>query len=155
MKRLLCGSFVFMITLPTYGQQSILVQEHELLTRDCRMIRGHSRRVVEEASATDLNSSVAAAHLGEIAKSLHAMEKRLKETKKYLSPAQLKLVDPEYTALEKICVKLNELTVQLEREFNKEEPDKFRVRKLALELREVMASGSEQHESMKRKLGLK
>jgi hypothetical protein len=155
MKRLLCGSFVLVLALPTYGQPSILVREHELLTRECRMIRGHSKRVVEEASAADLNTSVARAHFREVKKSLTAMEKRLQQTKALLSPDQLKAVSSEYAALEKICTRLKNLVGELEKEFAKDHPEKSRVRAFASNLQSEMTTGSEYHTRMKAKLGIK
>ncbi len=140
---------------PTPAQVSELAQQHALLTSDCKAIRGHARRIVEEASATDLNTSVASAHCAEVVKALHSMEKRLQATKKLLNPKQAASVAAEYSALEKLCQRLKQQSAQLEQELAKDRPDKFLVRKLALDLRNEMSSGTEMHEKLKSKLGLK
>lgn len=137
------------------AQGSELAKEHNLLTTDCKAIRGHAKRIVEEASASELNVSVATAHCGEVGKFLGAMEKRLQTTKKLLNASQLKTTAEEYTALEQLCQKLKGLYTQLERELAKDNPDKFLVRKLALELRNAMTMGNEIHEKLKNKLGVK
>lgn len=155
MKLLCCIVALVFIAELSLAQTTELAQQHGLLTADCRAIRGHSKRIVEEASQPDLNTSVAVAHLGEVIKSLTSMEKRLQGTKKLLSAGRLKLVASDYTALEKICVKLKNLAEQLEKEFAKGDADRFLVRKLASDLRSGMTDGSQIHEQVKSKLGVK
>lgn len=137
------------------AQTSDLAKEHTLLTTDCKAIRGHAKRIVEEASAAELNTSVAAAHLGEVIKSLSSMEKRLQGTKKLLNADQAKLVSAEYSALEKLCTRLKGMCEKLEQELAKQNPDRFVVRKLAFDIRNEMTSGSEIHDKLKSKLGVK
>ncbi len=155
MRFLACLLLALLVAAPTPAQVSDLAQQHALLTSDCKAIRGHARRIVEEASAADLNTSVAAAHCGEVVKALLSMEKRLQGTKKLLNPKQASSVAAEYAALEKLCQRLKQLSTQLEQELAKDRPDKFLVRKLALDLRNEMSTGTEIHDKLKSKLGLK
>jgi transposase len=150
-----CFLLALLFAAPTPAQVSELAQQHALLTSDCKAVRGHARRIVEEASAADLNTSVAAAHCGEVVKALHSMEKRLQSTKKLLSPKQATSVAAEYAALEKLCQRLKRVSAQLEQELAKDQPDRFLVRKMALDLRNEMSTGSEIHEKIKSKLGVK
>jgi len=83
------------------------------------------------------------------------MEKRLQGTKKLLNPKQASSVAAEYAALEKLCQRLKQLSTQLEQELAKDRPDKFLVRKLALDLRNEMTTGTEIHDKLKSKLGVK
>lgn len=155
MRLSVCIVFAFLVVVSTSAQVSELAQQHALLTSDCKAIRGHAKRIVEEASASELNTSVASAHCGEVAKALSSMEKRLQGTKKLLDANQAKSVAAEYTALEKLCQRLKQLSRQIEQELAKDQPDRFLVRKLAYDLRNEMTSGSEIHETMKKKLGVR
>ncbi|HXG38120.1 MAG TPA: hypothetical protein VNL36_05045 [Bacteroidota bacterium] len=155
MRLSVCIVFALLVVVSTSAQVSELAQQHALLTSDCKAIRGHAKRIVEEASASELNTSVASAHCGEVVKALGSMEKRLQGTKKLLDANQAKSVAAEYTALEKLCQRLKQLSRQIEQELAKDQPDKFLVRKLAYDLRNEMTAGSEIHETMKKKLGVK
>jgi transposase len=155
MRLLWCIVLALLVVESTPAQRSELAQQHALLTSDCKAVRGHARRIVEEASASDLNTSVASAHCGEVVKALTSLEKRLQGTKKLLDANQAKSVAAEYAALEKLCQRLKHLSTQLEQELSKNQPDRFLVRKLALDLRNEMTSGSEIHENIKNKLGVK
>jgi hypothetical protein len=150
-----CIVLVLLVVATTPAQVSELAQQHAQLTSDCKAIRGHAKRIVEEASAAELNTSVASAHLGAAVKSLGSMEKRLQGTKKLLNADQRKLVSAEYSALEKLCSRLKLLSERLAQELAEQNPDRFAVRKLAFDIRSEMTTGSEIHEKIKNKLGLK
>ncbi len=152
----LCFVVTFLIIVETGAAQTTeLAQQHGLLTTDCKAIRGHAKRIVEEASAPELNTSVAAAHLGEVNKSLASMEKRLQGTRKLLTQDRLKLVASEYATLEKICTNLKSFSEKIEKEIAKEKPDRLLVKKLAADLRSEMMNGSQVHEQVMSKLGIK
>ncbi len=137
------------------AQSAKLIEEHTLLTNDCKNIRGHSGRIAAEAGAAAFNHDVAAAHLNEVVKYLQAMEKRLKGTKQLIAPQQLKAVAPRYSSLEKTCARLKEYSSSLQEEFAKPNPDKAKIKSLATSLREEMNSGKNVHDLLKRELGLK
>jgi hypothetical protein len=137
------------------SQPARLIEEHTLLTNECKNIRGHAGRIVAEASEPVLNKDVAEAHLKEVLRYLRSMERRLKETKELLTPAQLKIVSPHYASLEKTCARLKEYTTKLEEEFARPRPEKGRIKSLATSLRNEMSVGKETHDRLKRDLGLK
>jgi len=83
------------------------------------------------------------------------MEKRLQWTKKLLTADQMKLVAADYTALEKVCSRLKNLSSGLETEFAKAKPDRIVIMDLARDLRTEMGKGNDVHEAMKSRLQIK
>ncbi len=155
MRSLIVFVLALLIVSTSFSQGNPLAQEHALLVRDCKLIRGHAGRVVAEASESELNRDVALAHTEEIAKSLEAMEWRLEQSKKLLKPAQLKLVQQHHELLEKSCETMKKKCESLEKELNKSNPDRLTVRKLASELRKEMTTASGYHDALRAKLGIK
>ena len=149
-----CILFAFLPSL-TIAQASDLAQEQELLTRDCKNVRGHAGRVVEETSQSELNTDLARAHAGEVVKNLRLMEQRLKTSKKLYTKTQLTRVSAEQASMEKTCEMLKNLARRLEQELEKEKPDRLQARKIAMELRAEMNKGYDVHQRMKKNLGLK
>ncbi|MEX2088685.1 MAG: hypothetical protein WEB62_02900 [Bacteroidota bacterium] len=149
-----CILFAFLPSL-TIAQASDLAQQQELLTRDCKNVRGHAGRVVEETSQSDLNTDLARAHAGEVVKNLRLMEQRLQAIKKLYNKDQSTRVRAEQASMEKACEMLKNLSGRLEQELEKEMPDRLQARKIAMELRTEMNKGYDVHQQMKKKLGLK
>lgn len=137
------------------AQPSNLAEEHSLLVKDCKNIRGHAGRVVEEASQSDLNRDVAHAHAEEVVKYLRQMEGRLATTKKMLKKEQLVRVTSHYKSLEQSCSKMQELSSKIEKELSKEKPDRLEVKKMATALRAEMSGGNDVHQKMMKALGLR
>lgn len=153
-----CISSILMIVFfhsLTISQVSNLFQEHALLTRDCKQIKGHAGRVIAEASEPELNTDVALAHAEEISKSLTLMENHLNKAKKLLTSDQTKKVDTHHNALAKSCLRLSNIYKQLLEELMKEKPNRSTVKKLATDLRNEISFASDHHESLKRKIGMK
>lgn len=148
------GAVVVSVTMG-FAQVSDLAQQHGLLAKDCKNIRGHAGRVVEEASQTELNCDVALAHAREAVKYLDGMEQRLQATKKMLSKDQLARVASHYAALEKGCSKMHDLCAKLQKQLTKDKPDRLEVKQLAMSLRKEMSGGYDVHEQMMKSLGLK
>jgi len=136
-------------------QGNELAQEHALLVRDCKFIKGHAGRVVAEASEAELNRDVALAHAEQIAKSLKDMEWHLEQAKKLLKPDQLKLVRQHHELLAKSCETLKKTSESLEKELNKSAPDRLTVRKIATNLRKEITTAAEYHDALRAKLGIK
>lgn len=149
-----CILFAFLPSL-AIAQSSGLVQEQELLTRDCKNVRGHAGRVVEETSQSDLNTDLARAHAGEVVKNLQLMEQRLQAIEKLYTKDESTRVRAEQTSMEKTCGMLQNLAGRLEQELEKEKPDRLQARKIAMELRAEMNKGYDVHQQMRKKLGLK
>lgn len=139
----------------TISQVSNLFQEHVLLTRDCKQIKGHAGRVIAEASEIELNTDVALAHAKEISKNLTLMENHLNQAKKFLTADQLKKVQIHHDALAKSCLRLANICKQVLEELMKEKPDRSAVKKLGTDLRNEISFASDHHESLKRKIGMK
>jgi len=137
------------------AQSQQLVQEHSLLTKDCKRVRGHAQGIFKEASQSTLNKDVALAHASEVSKSLKEMEARLKRSKELLTPDQTDRVSKECGALEGLCMELQETVSEIEKELAKEKPDRIKVRNLSKDVRDKMRHGSDQHDLLKRKLGIK
>lgn len=138
-----------------FAQVSDLFQEHALLTRDCKLVKGHANRVIAEATEHELNRDVALAHAEQIAKSLDDMQQRLQQARKMLKEDQRKAVLVHQTAIEKSCEKLHEMYNNLEKELEKQNPDRLKVRKIAIDLRNEITLATEHHASLKRKIGMK
>jgi hypothetical protein len=134
--------------------QSKLANEHDKLTSDCKSVRGHAHRIVEEASVMDLNVDVARAHAGQVVKSLQSMEERLRTAKTIMTAAQQKQVAAEQKLLEEACKRLQAVTKKIEAELSNDAPDRLQIRKWAMEMRDEMTKSSEIHRAMKKKLGL-
>ncbi|GEM_PF-1679819 len=137
------------------AQKADLSQQIEQLTRDCKNIRGHAGRVVEEASQSELNKDLALAHAQEVVRNLELMERNLDETAKLLTNEQRKLVHQEHQSLKKTCERLKELSARLRTALSKEKPERLEVKKIAMDLRNEMSAGNEVHQRMKKKLGIK
>jgi hypothetical protein len=137
------------------AQKANLSRQLEQLTRDCKNIRGHAGRVVEEASQSELNKDLALAHAQEVVRNLELMERNLDATARLLTNEQHKLVRQEQESLEKTCERLKELSTRLRAALSKEKPDRLEVKKIAMELRNEMSAGNEVHQRMKKKLGMK
>jgi regulator of replication initiation timing len=137
-----------------FGQNSELAKQHSLLTTQCKNIRGHAGRVVAEAGQATLNKDVAAAHLDQIARNHTQMELQIASSKKLLDAGQLKSVSAEYMSLEKTCSSIGDLITKLRKEFEKNEPARLTVRKLAEKLRSEMSAGYDVHERLKKKLAI-
>lgn len=136
-------------------QPSELAVQQEMLARDCKNVRGHAGRVVEETSQSDFNTDLARAHAGEVVKNLKAMEQRLQSIRTLCTKEQLGRIASEQASLEKTCVLLQDLAGRLEKELGKEAPDRLAARKMSIEVRNEMTKGNEVHLQMKKKLGLK
>lgn len=136
------------------AQVAELSQQHAVLTKDCKSIRGHTGRVIAEADEPELNRDVALAHAREVIKSVLSLEKRLAATKKLLTPEQLKKVSGHYSFLEKTCAKLKDLSAQLEKELSKENPSRAAVKRLAAVLRTEITEGNKEHQLLKKKLDI-
>ena len=154
MKSLTCILSLSLFSPLLFGQTSELVQQHSLLTTQCKNIRGHAGRIVAEAGQSKLNKDVASAHLAEIEKYHQQMEKQIASSKKLLGPAELKSVSAEYKSLEKTCSTIGDLVKKLQKEFEKKEPARLTVRSLARNLRSEMTAGYDVHERLKKKLGV-
>ncbi len=150
----ICILFMFLPGL-AIAQAPELTQQQELLTRDCKNVRGHAGRVVEEASQSELNAALARAHAGEVIKNLRAMEQQLQSVRKLYTKEQLGLVGAEHASMEKTCATLKDLAGRLEEELKKENPDRLQTRKIAMELRAEMNKGYDVHQRMKKSLGMK
>lgn len=150
----ICILFMFLPGL-AIAQAPELTQQQELLTRDCKNVRGHAGRVVEEASQSELNAALARAHAGEVIKNLRAMEQQLQSVRKLYTKEQLGLVGAEQASMEKMCATLKDLAGRLEEELKKENPDRLQTRKIAMELRAEMNKGYDVHQRMKKSLGMK
>lgn len=150
----ICFLFMFLPSL-AIAQASELAQQQESLTRDCKNVRGHAGRVVEETSQPELNTDLARAHAGEVVKNLHAMEQRLQSVRKLYTKEQLVRVGANQTSMEKTCDTLKDLAGRLEQELKKENPDRLQARKIAMELRAEMNKGYDVHQKMKKSLGMK
>lgn len=148
---------ILFVVLPglAIAQASKLTQQQELLTRDCKNVRGHAGRVVEETSQSELNAALARAHAGEVVKNLRAMEQQLQSVRKLYSKEQLARVGADQTSMEKTCNTLKDLAARLEQELKKENPDRLQARKIAMELRAEMNKGYDVHQRMKKSLGMK
>jgi hypothetical protein len=138
-----------------HAQASELSNQHGLLAVDCKNIRGHAGRIVAEASQSEFNKDVAAAHLNEVIRSLGMMEKRLGVTKEMLTPQQQKAVAPRYVAMEKTCARLKDLSSKLQMEFEKDQPNSKTIKELATGLRDEMTRGKETHDKLMSELKLK
>jgi len=138
-----------------FAQDPNLVAEHAALTSDCKAVRGHAQGIVTEASQSELNKDVTLAQAQEVVKALRSMEGRLASTKKMLTSSQLKTVATHYATLEALCTELQKQTGAIVSELQKSEPDKIKVRNMAVDLRTKMKNGAAEHDQMKAKLGIK
>ncbi len=136
------------------AQSPDLSRHHSILTTDCKSIRGHAGRIVAEASESSFNRDVAAAHLEQIESYHSEMRERLQVVRRLLSQPQWKQVEREYQSLETTCSILDGYISALKKEFGGENPDKDRIRELAVKLRSEMSGGYDVHERMKKKLGI-
>lgn len=150
----ICFLFTFLPSL-AIAQTSELAQQQESLTRDCKNVRGHAGRVVEETSQSELNTDLARAHAGEVAKNLRAMEQQLQSIRKLYTKEQLGRLGADQVFMEKTCDALKGLADRLEQELKKENPDRLQARKIAMELRAEMNKGYDVHQRMKKSLGMK
>lgn len=138
-----------------FTQVSDLFQEHALLTRDGKRVKGHANRVIAETTEQELNRDVALAHAKQISISLDDMRQRLQQVRKMTKEDQRKAVLVHQTAIEKSCEKLHEMCNDLVKELGKQNPDRLKVRKMAIDLRNEIAFAAEHHSSLKRKIGMK
>ncbi|MBM4168614.1 MAG: hypothetical protein FJ215_05600 [Ignavibacteria bacterium] len=155
MRSLIVFALLVLVAAVSYSQSNALAQEHALLVKDCKLIKGHAGRVVAEASEPELNRDVALAHAEQIAKSLKDMEWHLEQAQKLLKPDQLKLVKQHHELLAKSCETLKKNSESLEKELNKSNPDRLTVKKLATALRQEMTTASGYHDALRAKLGIK
>ena len=124
------------------------------LTVDCKSIRGHSSRIVAEASAAEFNQAVAAAHLEQVASFHTSMENDLKATAEVMTAEQQKRVAGEMKALNQICETIGKAIKDLESEFSVSAPKPDSIRRIAVGLKNEMSRGYEIHERLKKKLGI-
>ncbi len=143
------------VTSLASAQSEKLIAEHAALTSDCKAVRGHAQGIVSETSQSTLNRDVARAQAQEVAKALDSMGDRLAETKKLLTSDQLKSVAALYKTLEALCDELKGECADIEKELAKANPDRIKVRNMAVDLRTKMKNGSAEHDLMKKKLGIR
>lgn len=137
-----------------FAQSADLAGLQSKLTVECKSIRGHANRIVAEATAQDFNRDVAEAHLSQVARYQSAMDADLRATRDLLTDEQKKRINTELASLLETCKRVGQGVRDLQREFEKDNPNVETVRSAAFKIKNDMTQGAEVHDRLKKKLGI-